>query len=330
MYKTPINKKSESTFVARQELRKEFWIDYTIADDCLEQLLFLLLAPTFEKNKKRRMYGTINSLKQRNIKSMGGHLNYYKSETLDSMQLMHRHPGMLLTGDTNNGKTAILLRFKELVEQNSLRRTVISKDNIESVSLKPIAYIETPPTQISALLKEILNSVNAPHNDKANVDELMINVIKALRTARVRVLMLDEFQNTLDVYGLKLPDLMNKLVYISNKASVSLILAGLPTISLAISSIHPLRNRLQRFHIPKWENDDGFQSLLKAMAKKRKIKCEPSFESEEMTDYIYSLTEGLIGEVANLISEVAGRNGDNLTRASFEETPWMPPSKRKT
>ena len=318
-----------------QESRDEFWVSYPVADECMVRLRYLLFSP--RKSSFKEFYIRSQIRKQFTLqgkakippktKNEAWKEEKEKVEKID--MLSHRHRGMLLVGDTNNGKTSILLRFKNLVEKSTYRRSILSKKNMALVSIKDIVYVITPPSRSITLLKCILKEIDKPCSENKNKDELLELVVEGLMTTQAKMLILDEFQNVKEGDKLNLPNLMDMLVYISNRAGVSLILAGIPEIETVISTTSTLRNRLYPFEIPKWNNDEEFQSLLKAIAERWKINCKPDLWSPEVFPQIHDLTEGLIGEVANLLSEVISHEGRDITLESFDKVDWMPPSQRR-
>ena len=289
-----------------QPLSDGFWIDYPVAVDCLKSLFLLFQQPP--------------------PPSVGRDASVH---TATGGDLKHRYQGMMLVGHTGNGKTEILRRFKRIIDARLAGKTNIQIDN-QMITLHPVVYIETPAMSSKYLFKSILDQMNFPYPNSMSEDELLARVIACLKLARVQMLMLDEFQNILLENKGNLERLMNKLLYISNSIGLSLVLAGTPEIDTAVASYPSLMNRLFPFDIPEWENDTNFQSLLKTMAINHKIISQPPLEDPRISNYIYNLTEGRIGEVTNLLFRMVKTYKNNFSPKSFEEVAWSRPSERRS
>ena len=289
-----------------QPLSDGFWIDYPVAVNCLKNLLLLFQQPP--------------------PPSVGIDASVH---TATGGDLKHRYQGMMLVGDTGNGKTEILRRFKRIIDSRVVGETTIQIDN-KMITLHPVVYIETPAMSAKYLFRSILDQMNFPYPNSISGDELLARVIVCLKLARVQMLMLDEFQNILVEDRPNHERLMSKLLYISNSIGLSLVLAGTPEIDTAVASYPSLMNRLFPFDIPEWENDTNFQSLLKTMAAKHKIVCNPPLEDPRVSNLIYHHTEGRIGEVANLLFRVVKTYENNFSPEVFRKVSWSRPSERRS
>ena len=291
----------------RQSLSEDLWIDHDIAVKCLKNLKLLFQQPSPVTHAVREG-------------------NYIKTVTGG---LQHRYQGMMLIGDTGSGKTEILRRFKKMVD--AIAGKVVRRQNVrENISLHPIVYVETPAMSTKHLFKAILDQLNYPYNTSRSAEDLFERAVHGLQSAQVQMLMLDEFQNVLLESGSNHERLMNKLRYLSNHIGLSLVLAGTPEVDTAVASYPALMNRLFPFDIPKWENGEDFQKLIRTMSEKRNIFCDPPLHDDIVCDKIYTLTEGRIGEMANLLFRVVSTYGSVLTPEYFDNVDWVPPKERRS
>ena len=290
-------------------LANDLWIDYPVAVECIELLRLLFSQPT----RCDRSYDFIATTKDSK-----------------NTQLIHRYQGMMLIGKTGNGKTEILRKFRKIAHSMAGGEMHMPGTK-EKVSLNPVVLVNTPPMKIKFLFKKILEKIKYPISNTISKDDLLEQVIAGLKTSQVQMLMLDEFQNILRGDRSNLELLMSMLVHISSEAKLSLVLAGTPEIDTAVSSYPPLITRLLPFDLPRWKNGEIFQSLLKTMAEKRGLSFYPPLESEIINNHVYYMTEGYIGEVANLLYLAQKRNGYQLrTPNCFENIGWVRPSQRRS
>lgn len=84
-----------------------------------------------------------------------------------------------------------------------------------------------------------------------------------------------------------------------------------------------LRNRFKKVYLPKWEPNDDFRRLLLSVEQLLPLREPSGLSDEEMAMYIYSKTNGTIGEVNILLRNsaiFALKSGkEKITRSIIEE-----------
>ena len=114
-----------------------------------------------------------------------------KLEELLLLPKTHRMPNLLIVGETNNGKTAILSRF---VRQHPPQES----DGGEVASGIPVIAIEAPPVpEERRFYAEILRQVFAPFRASKPAGQLQYEVLRLLATVEVKLLIIDEIQHVL-------------------------------------------------------------------------------------------------------------------------------------
>ena len=258
--------------------------------------------------------------------------NYNKYGNNDLL-LDHRHVGMLLIGPANSGKTSILRKFRMDII-NSTKKNIEDKENHEVTSLQPVVMLNTTPAGLRVFLINVLQKLHTPICErKGQNDELVLKVTEALVKAGTRMLILDEFQNVLAGVspGSKQNLLMQTLVHFSNEAGLSLVIAGTEDVNYAIGTVAALSSRLHAFHLDgNWRKKKAFQKMLGDLTTKIGIVGKPPLYGNETAKIIYRLTEGLIGEVADIINELIYYHGHKgyIALEDFDNIPWVKPSER--
>ena len=148
------------------------------------------------------------------------------------------------------------------------------------------------------------------------------------------MLILDEFQNVLAGVspGSKQNLLMQTLVHFSNEAGLSLVIAGTDDVKYAIGTVGALSSRLHAFHLDgNWRNKKLFQRMIGDLTTKIGIIGKPPLYDHETAKIIYRLTEGLIGEVADIINELLYYHGHKgyIALEDFDNIPWVKPNERR-
>ncbi|QHG88226.1 TniB family NTP-binding protein [Xanthomonas sp. NCPPB 1638] len=102
----------------------------------------------------------------------------------------HRMPNLLLVGDTNNGKTMLVQRF---------RNRHPARDNPQGQGVRvPVLVIQAPPVPDEGrFYNAILELLFAPYKPNDRVDKKQAQVIKLLRYVELRMLVIDEIHHVL-------------------------------------------------------------------------------------------------------------------------------------
>lgn len=98
--------------------------------------------------------------------------------------------GLVVSGDSDTGKSRVMERFAELNLGNGI-------DPETEYALHPVIYIRAPTTPSrSALLKLILNEIGQQVRGNFRDEDLHQHVVRMMRACGTRVLLIDELQQT--------------------------------------------------------------------------------------------------------------------------------------
>ena len=218
--------------------------------------------------------------------------------------------GLSIIGESGTGKSRIL----EHVEKKYPR----SRD--DSGLKVPVLLVKVPskPT-VKGLVEVLLHELGDPLFEKGTEIVKTKRLLKLLAAAETRLLMLDEFQHFVDRTSQKVQhQVADWLKILVDDAQVGLIVAGLPYCTHVIETNTQLKRRFQRSAImPRfdWSNSEHqveFCSILGTM-QSQLIPFEfPDLSSIDMAFRIYCATGGIIGRVANLLTET-------ITNAIYED-----------
>ncbi|SRR6266487_4674486 len=178
-------------------------------------------------------------------------------ETLFCWPSKQRMPNLLLIGPTNNGKSMIIEKF---------RRThpPISHEDREEI---PVLVVQMPSEpSVTRFYTALLAVLGAPLRTRYRIAALEQLVLRLLRAASVRVLVIDELHNVLGGRGDTRREFLNLLRFLGNELRIPLVGVGIRDAYLAIRADDQLENRFQPFTLPRWESDDDACSLLASFA----------------------------------------------------------------
>lgn len=167
----------------------------------------------------------------------------------------HRMPNILLIGDTNNGKTMLVNRFKAKYPADDN-----PKGDYANV---PVLLIQAPPTPdegrfYNAIL-DMLFAVYKPHD---RVDKKQFQVIALLKLVGLKVLIIDEIHHILAGSMNRQKTFLNVIKYLGNELQVPIVGVGTKDAYRAIQTDAQLSNRFKHYVLPRWEFGDDFLRLL--------------------------------------------------------------------
>lgn len=247
-----------------------------------------------------------------------------KMDQLLRLPQSHRMPNMLLISRTNNGKTNLALRF---AEKNSPDINT-GGDHI----LAPVLFIQAPPSPSeSAMYSQILNSLYE-RVPAASTDAKRQRTIEVLGKIQLKVLIIDELHNFLSGSSLKQQTFLNALKFLCNELKISIIGCGTQELMSAVASDSQVQNRFKPYILPIWKVNKEYQQLLSSFEQTLPLKKVSNLHSPILTKKIHSLSEGSIGETAELLREAAEfaiRNKlEYINIEVLENCKFIPPSER--
>lgn len=238
----------------------------------------------------------------------------------------HRMPNILLIGDSNNGKTALLNKFiksnQSYVEEETNKLIV------------PTLLIQAPPEPDERrFYNAILESIFAPYSSSEKIEMKQQRVIHLLKKVELRLLIIDEIHHVLAGNLSKQRSFLNVLKFLSNELKISMICSGTREAFNAIQTDPQLANRFEPKVLKKWKNDEEYLRLLASFESLLPLK-EPSMLIESsLSTKILAMSEGLIGEVSKILelaSILAIESGvEKINRNILNNIDYTPPSDRK-
>ena len=246
-------------------------------------------------------------------------------EDLLVMPRTHRMPNLLVVGDTNNGKTAILRRFERLhpCVENARR------DGNDM----PVVYIQAPPVPDEGrLYNSILTAVMAPFRTNDRADEKQKIVLRMIRRLEVRVLLIDEIHHIVAGHLTKQHQFRNLLKYLGNELQIPIVAAGTRDAFNALNTDPQLANRFTPALLPLWESGKDWDRLILSFERRLPLR-EPSKLAQNASATLLEMTGGAIGELSRLLTDAAVeaiRSGrDRMDKKLLTNLRWIKPSARR-
>jgi hypothetical protein len=245
----------------------------------------------------------------------------------------HRMPGLLIVGDTNNGKTMIVNRFERLHPAD---------DNPEGETIRlPVLIVQAPPTPAEGRFYDtILTKLAAPFRHNYSPGRKQFQIITILRRVGLRMLIVDEIHDILAGSLLQQHNFRNTIKHLSNELKIPIVGVGIREAFNAFQTDPQLANRFEPVFLPRWIIGDGvkpegdpFLQLLASFECMLPLKCRSNLTEPTLALKILSMSEGLIGEISAVLTKAAVKaitsGKERIDLRVLEQIKFTPPSERK-
>lgn len=238
----------------------------------------------------------------------------------------HRMPNVLLVGETNNGKTMIVQRFK------AIHPPTVSL--VPGSSSVPVLVIQAPPVPDEGrFYNTILSELYEPFRINARVDQKALQTLNALENVGVKMLIIDEIQHILAGTAMKQRHFLNMLKYLGNELRIPLVAVGTRDAFNVIQSDPQLANRFEPALLPKWQLDEELLRLLTSYESTLALRKPSNLAIPQMAAKILAMSEGTIGEIASLLASAsihAVRSGKEcISVETLDTCGYTSPSERR-
>jgi len=237
----------------------------------------------------------------------------------------HRMPNLLIVGRTNSGKTMIANRFAN-------RHPAVDNANGDYVSV-PVLMIQAPPgPDENRFYNSILDKLFAPYKPNEHVSKKQSQVLTLLSRANLKMLIIDEIQHILAGHMEKQRQFLNVIKYLGNELKVPIVGVGTKESIRAIQNDPQLANRFKPAPLPRWKMNDEYLKLLLSFERMLPLKRASNLIETTMASKLLSMSEGSIGELANILREAAVTavlsKREMIDEKTLEQLNWELPSRR--
>ena len=244
-------------------------------------------------------------------------------QTLVQWPDRQRMPNLLLIGPTNNGKSMIIEKFCRT-------HPPVSYPHRKEI---PVLTVQMPSEpSVGRFYTALLAAVGGPTVawSLLAVERL---VLRRLRDARVRMLVIDELHNVLAGRSDRRREFLNLIRFLGNQLRIPLVGVGTREAYLAIRSDDQLENRFEPFVLPRWQTGEEACSLLASFAASFPLRRESQIATRDMADYLLARSDGTIGELAHLLTDAAVAaiecGEEAITQRTLLMAPYAGPTERR-
>jgi hypothetical protein len=238
---------------------------------------------------------------------------------------VHRMPNMLLVSETNNGKTAIIRHFRDLVTPEI--------DPSAEVTITPVMLVQAPPVPDERrLLSLILDCLNAPYKRNDRADNLSRALKGLCPKLGVRMLIIDEIHHVLAGESRRQQAFLNVIKALGNELEIPIVAAGTREAFNALRTDEQLANRFKPFALPRWEYNLDYRRFLASYEQFLPLRKESTLSGEGLARKILGMAGGTVGEIADLLRaasvEAISSKEEHISSEVLDRLDWVRASER--
>ncbi|WP_349962434.1 TniB family NTP-binding protein [Rhizobium sp. ZPR3] len=231
-----------------------------------------------------------------------------------------RTEGLMLVGPYANGKTMIAERF--------------AVEHLRSSPEQKVWIVQTREgAGLGHFYASILQALRAPGGDLWDVGRKAEQLDHLLATLKPRVLIFDEFHNALRGRARDVEAVFAFLRRIGRQYDISPVLIGEVAIHDFINATSEMASRFDLIAVPRWQYDETYLMLLDSLEAALPLARSSDLSNQPLARRIYSLSEGLIGEIVAIVTKAAVaaiRSGsERITKTIIDELWHVPISHRR-
>lgn len=217
----------------------------------------------------------------------------------EAMRMLYERPpslrprGLLLAGPYHNGKTMIAERF--------------AVEHLRQAERQRVWVIQTREgAGLSHFYASILSGLRAPQAvGWRSLSRAGDQVDHLLERLKPRLLIFDEFHSALRGRRQDVKAIFSFLRRIARVHDISPVLVGEIAIYDAVHDTDEMASRFDTIPVPRWAYDEDFATLLDSLEASLPLADASGLSSEPLAKIIHELSEGLIGEVVEIVSRAA-------------------------
>ena len=237
-----------------------------------------------------------------------------------------RVQNLLITGDSNMGKTSILRSFAKEHQDY-----MIEDEEGMSHTIKPIVMaLASDNADVKHLYISILEALHIPFHPTDPLAKLRHQMFYILRETDVKMLIIDEIHHFLRGTPKQQRNVMDALKNIGNELMIPLVCVGIPEASIILTSDEQLRSRFDEIQLIKWQLDKNFLGLLQSFEKVLPLKKPSNLIEKEKAILLHNISEGNLGDLHRLLIECATYAIENdieeITIDIIKKFQWVKPT----
>ncbi len=231
-----------------------------------------------------------------------------------------RTQGLMLVGPYANGKTMIAER--------------VAVEHLRASAEQKMWIVQTREgAGLGHFYASILQALRAPIGGSRNVGRKAEQVDHLLASLKPRVLIFDEFHNALRGRTRDIEAVFAFLRRIGRQYDISPVLIGEVAVYDFVNATSEMASRFDLLAVPRWQYEEDYLVLLDSLEAALPLARISDLSDEPLARRIFSLSEGLIGEIVAIVTKAAVaavRSGaERITKTNIDDLSYVPISNRR-
>ncbi|MDE5421027.1 TniB family NTP-binding protein [Ancylomarina sp. DW003] len=238
-----------------------------------------------------------------------------------------RMPNLLITAETNNGKTALVRKFYSKYKPH----VEIENNRISGRAI----YVQAPPIPDERRFYNILlEELNISYSISDKLEKKRIQVLNALQNLGTKMVIIDEIHHIQTGSLVKQKAFVNMLITLSDLLQIVIIAVGIFEAHSSFAITSQFSNRFDWISLPKWELNEDYFRLLENFAKFLPLHHPSTIQEPDIASKILKMSEGTIGEISKILT-IAGIKAiisetEQIDRHILENINYLTPSNRRS
>jgi hypothetical protein len=218
-----------------------------------------------------------------------------------------RPRNLLVFGESGVGKSTILRRWETRVRVENAKRVESEQfDGAGDWMVLPAIRIQTPPAGDEAkLYNNILLEFGMKVSPSMALAQKELMVRQLIAQCGVKVLVMDEFHNALSGRFDKRLHFNVLIKNLTNETGVPIVAAGTESVDQVFQKEDQLNRRFNRIKIERMRLDNEWHKILRAYGKLIPLRQPSDLTDPSLSERLYALSNGVIGELSNLLYDAA-------------------------
>lgn len=239
-----------------------------------------------------------------------------------------RMPNLLLVGQTNNGKTMIVEKFRR---SHPPLEASAAPGGIAHIPVLKVQMPAAPDERrfFGAILQEL--GLAGPASDRLAIRQEF--AVRLMRSTAVQLLVIDEAHNLLSGPRLQQRRFLNLLRWLGNELQIPLVAVGTAEALRAIHSDDQLANRFEPLTLPPWRAGKEYERLLSTLEAVLPLRRPSHLTQPALAQKILSVSEGILGEIIAVVTRAAVRavsgGAEAISAKLIDETGFLSPAERR-
>jgi hypothetical protein len=230
-----------------------------------------------------------------------------------------RMPNILLVGQSGNGKSTIIDKFREL-------HPVTMQEGGEALAPVVVMGMPSEPSE-TRFWTELLLALKIAHRDSDPVQRKKNQAHSVLTYVRCQMLVIDEIHNVLYGHARLQRHFLGVLKNLSNDLKLPIVTVGTRDAIRALHTDTQLSSRFEPFGLPRWQLNAEFLRLLASFERLLPLSEPSDLASRELAIKLHNMSSGTIGGLARVLKRAtvdAIRNRrERIELKRLDEIEWV-------